>query len=142
MAFLFLEWFKMMGKPRVQPKVGIIIFLIFFNAVTILNALKSSWKKLPPNWKGADPCGRGWEGVTCNNNSRVIYLYVNGFSIYLKLKELLVLSLSWSLPLQEISRHWRDWYWVFRHLFIFWVGEIVGFLYVFFLLCLIDVSNM
>lgn len=46
-----------------------------------LNALKSSWEKLPPNWKGADPCGRGWEGVTCNNNSRVIYLKLAGIGL-------------------------------------------------------------
>ncbi|KAM7470169.1 hypothetical protein LguiA_008352 [Lonicera macranthoides] len=43
------------------------------NDLGALNALKSSWQNLPPNWKGADPCGTGWEGVTCNN-SRVTRL--------------------------------------------------------------------
>lgn len=52
------------------------------NAVAALNALKSSWKKLPPNWKGADPCNSSWVGVVCNN-TRVTILYVNGLSIKL-----------------------------------------------------------
>ncbi|CDO97683.1 unnamed protein product [Coffea canephora] len=36
------------------------------NDSAALNAIKSSWNNLPPNWKGADPCGSGWDGITCN----------------------------------------------------------------------------
>ncbi|KZV43706.1 putative leucine-rich repeat receptor-like protein kinase-like [Dorcoceras hygrometricum] len=42
-----------------------------------LNALKTSWKNLPPNWVGADPCGRKWDGVNCTD-TRVTSLMLAG----------------------------------------------------------------
>lgn len=33
-----------------------------------VQALRSNWKNFPPNWEGADPCGDGWEGISCRNN--------------------------------------------------------------------------
>ncbi|XP_040997733.1 leucine-rich repeat receptor protein kinase HPCA1-like isoform X1 [Juglans microcarpa x Juglans regia] len=44
--------------------------------VAVLNALKAAWKNTPPSWGHSDdPCGLpSWEGVTCNNISRVTVL--------------------------------------------------------------------
>lgn len=42
-----------------------------------LNAIKSGWNNLPPNWKGPDPCGSGWDGITCNG-SRVTSIMLGG----------------------------------------------------------------
>ncbi|XP_075501913.1 leucine-rich repeat receptor protein kinase HPCA1-like isoform X2 [Primulina tabacum] len=43
------------------------------NDLAALNALKSSWNSLPPNWVGADACGRTWDGVN-RTNTRVTSL--------------------------------------------------------------------
>ncbi|XP_074309240.1 leucine-rich repeat receptor protein kinase HPCA1-like isoform X2 [Silene latifolia] len=32
-----------------------------------LISLTTGWKNLPEGWTGGDPCGNGWEGVTCIN---------------------------------------------------------------------------
>ncbi|KAH9627144.1 hypothetical protein KSS87_018384 [Heliosperma pusillum] len=32
-----------------------------------LTALTKGWKNLPQSWKGGDPCGGKWEGITCDN---------------------------------------------------------------------------
>ncbi|XP_030543926.1 leucine-rich repeat receptor protein kinase HPCA1-like isoform X1 [Rhodamnia argentea] len=49
---------------------------------TILVALKAQWQNTPPSWgKSSDPCGLPWEGVTCDNNSRVTGLGLSGMSI-------------------------------------------------------------
>lgn len=50
------------------------------NDLAALNALKFSWKKLPPNWKGADPCNSSWVGVVCNN-TRVTILKLAGMGL-------------------------------------------------------------
>ncbi|WOH15006.1 hypothetical protein DCAR_0934536 [Daucus carota subsp. sativus] len=50
------------------------------NDLAALNALKSSWKKLPPNWKGADPCNSSWVGVVCNK-TRVTSLKLAGMGL-------------------------------------------------------------
>ncbi|KAL8155722.1 leucine-rich repeat receptor protein kinase HPCA1-like [Apium graveolens] len=50
------------------------------NDLAALNALKSSWKKLPPNWKGVDPCNSSWVGVVCNN-TRVTILKLAGMGL-------------------------------------------------------------
>ncbi|XP_076928077.1 leucine-rich repeat receptor protein kinase HPCA1-like [Bidens hawaiensis] len=50
------------------------------NDLAVLNALKSSWKNLPPQWKGADPCGSRWEGINCTN-SRVTNLVLAGTGV-------------------------------------------------------------
>lgn len=40
-----------------------------------LRSLKEQLQNTPPNWgKSNDPCGGQWDGVTCNNNSRVTAL--------------------------------------------------------------------
>nr|GMD47165.1 probable leucine-rich repeat receptor-like protein kinase At5g49770 [Ipomoea batatas] len=48
--------------------------------VSALNALKSSWGNLPPNWLGADPCGSNWEGIRCSN-SRVVSITLSGIGL-------------------------------------------------------------
>ncbi|KAG8368963.1 hypothetical protein BUALT_Bualt15G0100900 [Buddleja alternifolia] len=47
------------------------------NDLAALNAIKSSWNNLPPNWVGADPCGSNWQGVNCTG-TRVTSLYLAG----------------------------------------------------------------
>lgn len=40
-----------------------------------LLSLMDQMKNTPPNWgQSHDPCGASWDGVTCNNNSRVTEL--------------------------------------------------------------------
>ncbi|KAL8527577.1 hypothetical protein ACS0TY_005436 [Phlomoides rotata] len=45
-----------------------------------LNAVKSSWKNLPPNWVGGDPCGNKWEGIDCTD-TRVTSLTLAGVGV-------------------------------------------------------------
>ncbi|XP_051146889.1 leucine-rich repeat receptor protein kinase HPCA1-like isoform X2 [Andrographis paniculata] len=65
------------------------LFLSWFLAVfaatdsrdlAALNALKSSWKNLPPNWAGGDPCGSEWDGVNCTG-ARVTSLTLAGVGV-------------------------------------------------------------
>nr|XP_043619913.1 leucine-rich repeat receptor protein kinase HPCA1-like [Erigeron canadensis] len=53
------------------------------NDLGVLKAIKSSWRKLPLNWRGSDPCGRKWEGVNCTN-SRVTTLKLAGIGLKTK----------------------------------------------------------
>ncbi|KAL2939664.1 hypothetical protein RDABS01_033822 [Bienertia sinuspersici] len=39
-----------------------------------LVALTDGWENLPPSWTGSDPCGRGWEGITCSD-SRIVGIF-------------------------------------------------------------------
>nr|GLL37547.1 probable leucine-rich repeat receptor-like protein kinase At5g49770 isoform X1 [Ipomoea trifida] len=50
------------------------------DVLSALNALKSSWGNLPPNWLGADPCGSNWEGIRCSN-SRVVSITLSGIGL-------------------------------------------------------------
>ncbi|KAI7742485.1 hypothetical protein M8C21_007169 [Ambrosia artemisiifolia] len=50
------------------------------NDLGVLNAIKSSWKNLPPDWKGSDPCGSNWEGINCTD-SRVTSLVLAGMGV-------------------------------------------------------------
>ncbi|KAL4556390.1 hypothetical protein LXL04_039041 [Taraxacum kok-saghyz] len=50
------------------------------NDVAALNAMKSTWKNLPPNWKGPDPCGTKWDGINCTT-SRVTSLFLAGMGV-------------------------------------------------------------
>ncbi|KAI3509114.1 hypothetical protein L1887_24140 [Cichorium endivia] len=50
------------------------------NDVGVLNAIKSSWQKLPPDWKGPDPCGSKWDGINCTT-SRVTSLVLAGMGV-------------------------------------------------------------
>ncbi|KAK9750105.1 hypothetical protein RND81_02G173800 [Saponaria officinalis] len=36
-----------------------------------LISLTTGWRNVPQSWTGGDPCGKGWEGVTCKS-SRII----------------------------------------------------------------------
>ncbi|KAK4476788.1 hypothetical protein RD792_015948 [Penstemon davidsonii] len=66
-----------------------------------LQALKSSWKNLPPNWVGADPCGGGWVGLSCTNN-RVVSITLASINLsgqlsdIATLEELQILDLSYN----------------------------------------------
>lgn len=97
-------------------------------AVGALNALKSSWKNLPPNWRGADPCGNDWDGISCTN-TRVTSMLV-GVSSYVMilLRALLfptLLCIMWLLHLQNVvgtrfGRQRLQW-----HIVIDWIGTTV-----------------
>lgn len=50
------------------------------NDVGALNAIKSSWQNVPPNWSGSDPCGSKWDGINCTN-SRVTNLVLAGMGV-------------------------------------------------------------
>ncbi|KAL8255045.1 hypothetical protein R6Q59_033266 [Mikania micrantha] len=50
------------------------------NDLAVLNAVKSGWQNLPPNWKGSDPCGSDWEGINCTN-TRVTALVLAGMGV-------------------------------------------------------------
>ncbi|KAJ0567733.1 putative protein kinase RLK-Pelle-LRR-VIII-1 family [Helianthus annuus] len=50
------------------------------NDLAVLNALKSGWENLPPDWKGSDPCGSNWEGINCTD-SRVTTLVLAGMGV-------------------------------------------------------------
>lgn len=41
-------------------------------AASGLQALQLGWNGSPKSWKGSDPCGTDWVGITCDNNNRVI----------------------------------------------------------------------
>ncbi|KAK6119098.1 hypothetical protein DH2020_047141 [Rehmannia glutinosa] len=67
-----------------------------------LQALKSIWKNVPPNWAGADPCGDGWDGINCINN-RVVTITLASINLsgqlssdIAKLSELQTLDLSYN----------------------------------------------
>ncbi|XP_071930692.1 leucine-rich repeat receptor protein kinase HPCA1-like isoform X2 [Coffea arabica] len=54
--------------------------------VTVLLSLKDQWQNTPPSWgKSDDPCGFPWEGVSCNNNSRVTDLRLSAMGLSGKL---------------------------------------------------------
>ncbi|XP_013615742.1 PREDICTED: probable leucine-rich repeat receptor-like protein kinase At5g49770, partial [Brassica oleracea var. oleracea] len=50
-----------------------------------LQALKSEWTRFPENWKGSDPCGTNWVGITCNNNNHVISISLGNLNLEGKL---------------------------------------------------------
>ncbi|CAA0840062.1 Leucine-rich repeat protein kinase family protein [Striga hermonthica] len=67
-----------------------------------LQALINIWTNFPPNWSGADPCGDGWDGITCVNN-RVVSITLASINLsgqlssdVAKLSELLTLDLSYN----------------------------------------------
>ncbi|CAA7027477.1 unnamed protein product [Microthlaspi erraticum] len=49
-----------------------------------LQALKSEWTRYPESWKGSDPCGTSWVGVTCSND-RVISISLANLNLEGKL---------------------------------------------------------
>ncbi|KAL0793896.1 hypothetical protein Bca101_065273 [Brassica carinata] len=50
-----------------------------------LQALKSEWTRFPESWKGSDPCGTNWVGITCNNNNQVIQISLGNLNLEGKL---------------------------------------------------------
>ncbi|CAN6810517.1 unnamed protein product [Brassica oleracea] len=36
-----------------------------------LQAVKAQWTRFPENWKGVDPCGSNWVGISCYKNKVV-----------------------------------------------------------------------
>ncbi|WZZ13364.1 hypothetical protein YC2023_106453 [Brassica napus] len=50
-----------------------------------LQALKSEWTRFPENWKGSDPCGTNWVGITCNNNNHIISISLGNLNLEGKL---------------------------------------------------------
>ncbi|XP_057810336.1 leucine-rich repeat receptor protein kinase HPCA1-like isoform X2 [Salvia miltiorrhiza] len=68
-----------------------------------LRALMDGWDNFPPNWDGADPCGSGWEGISCNNGGRVDSITLASINIsgqlasdIDKLSDLKILDLSYN----------------------------------------------
>ncbi|KAM0014181.1 hypothetical protein Hdeb2414_s0037g00732821 [Helianthus debilis subsp. tardiflorus] len=50
-----------------------VMLIAAVNDLALLNALKSGWENLPPDWKGSDPYGSNWEGINYTD-SRVTTL--------------------------------------------------------------------
>ncbi|XP_074275093.1 leucine-rich repeat receptor protein kinase HPCA1-like isoform X2 [Silene latifolia] len=70
-----------------------------------LTALTKDWKNLPQSWKGGDPCGGKWEGITCDN-SRIITIKLSSAGVtgqlsgdLASLSELQILDLSYNTGL-------------------------------------------
>ncbi|KAL8171516.1 hypothetical protein V2J09_023320 [Rumex salicifolius] len=49
----------------------------------VLESLMSQWENTPPSWKNSpnDPCGIPWEGVTCNDDTRVTALKLTSMGL-------------------------------------------------------------
>ncbi|KAL4556394.1 hypothetical protein LXL04_039045 [Taraxacum kok-saghyz] len=81
-----IEYFTQMGLRSplwmliVCSQVMVIAAVTDRNDVAALNAMKSTWKNLPPNWKGPDPCGSNWDGINCTM-SRVTSLFLAGMGV-------------------------------------------------------------
>ncbi|KAL4556396.1 hypothetical protein LXL04_039047 [Taraxacum kok-saghyz] len=67
-------------KLIVFSQVMVIAAVTDQSDVSVLNAIKSSWQNLPPDWSGSDPCGNIWEGIKCTN-SRVTSLVLAGMAV-------------------------------------------------------------
>ncbi|KAK4402053.1 putative leucine-rich repeat receptor-like protein kinase [Sesamum angolense] len=61
-------------------ELGLTCIIPGFWDVAALNALKASWKNLPPNWVGGDPCGSKWDGINCTD-TRVTSLILAGMGV-------------------------------------------------------------
>ncbi|XP_010441081.1 PREDICTED: probable leucine-rich repeat receptor-like protein kinase At5g49770 [Camelina sativa] len=71
-----------------------------------LQVLKSEWTALSKSWKGSDPCGNHWVGITCNNNNRVVSIMLSNLNLkgnlpadISTLSELEILDLSYNTGL-------------------------------------------
>lgn len=67
-----------------------------------LNALRDQWMNVPPNWSGADPCGDGWDGISCTGD-RVVSITLASINLsgeltsdIVGLSELQILDLSYN----------------------------------------------
>ncbi|EOA15145.1 hypothetical protein CARUB_v10028521mg [Capsella rubella] len=70
----------------------LLLIFFFFRICSVsaltngVDALKSALVKPPKNWKGFDPCGTNWVGVTCNTN-RVVDISLGNLNLEGKLPE-------------------------------------------------------
>ncbi|XP_057542552.1 leucine-rich repeat receptor protein kinase HPCA1-like isoform X2 [Amaranthus tricolor] len=105
---------KDISSGMVIPR-RIVLFLVFIcflfwssTALTndqdfaALKALTDGWANIPEKWKGEDPCGDEWEGITCNN-SRVVTISLSSMGLtgqltgdLATLSELQILDLSYN----------------------------------------------
>ncbi|XP_056172231.1 leucine-rich repeat receptor protein kinase HPCA1-like [Syzygium oleosum] len=83
------------GRDMASKNLRLLLFLVLLcswihlicsttntDDLTVLSALKAQWQSTPPNWgKSNDPCGLPWDGVTCDNDSRVTGLKLSGMNI-------------------------------------------------------------
>ena len=58
--------------------ISIIKYLETLNSFSVssgdsaaLQAVKAQWTRFPENWKGVDPCGSNWVGISCYKNKVV-----------------------------------------------------------------------
>ncbi|KAG2298874.1 hypothetical protein Bca52824_035346 [Brassica carinata] len=99
-------------------RIGVFMLLIllcfqFFSVSALTNgfdasalqAMKADWTKYPESWKGADPCGTNWVGITCTND-RVVSISLGNLDVEGKLSsdiatlsELQILDLSYNTEL-------------------------------------------
>ncbi|KAK4427523.1 putative leucine-rich repeat receptor-like protein kinase [Sesamum alatum] len=64
----------------VSTRILAIFAVTYSGDLAALNALKASWKNLPPNWVGGDPCGSKWDGINCTD-TRVTSLMLAGTGV-------------------------------------------------------------
>ncbi|KAH6761124.1 Leucine-rich repeat protein kinase family protein [Perilla frutescens var. hirtella] len=48
--------------------LGVVASSTYMNDFVALKALMNDWDNYPPNWNGADPCGNGWDGISCTDD--------------------------------------------------------------------------
>ncbi|KAF2582415.1 hypothetical protein F2Q68_00000305 [Brassica cretica] len=48
--------------------------------------MKAQWTRFPENWKGVDPCGNNWVGISCYNN-KVVSISLGNLNVEGKLGE-------------------------------------------------------
>ncbi|CAH2047391.1 unnamed protein product, partial [Thlaspi arvense] len=82
---------------KMSSRIGVcmLLILLFFQICSVsaltnssdasaLLSLKSEWTRFPESWKGSDPCGTNWVGVTCSND-RVISISLGNLNLEGKL---------------------------------------------------------
>nr|QNJ34484.1 CARD1-like protein 2 [Striga asiatica] len=73
------SWF-LISFLLVSTRILVIFGITDSGDLAVLNALRSSWRNLPPNWVGPDPCSDNWEGVNCTD-TRVTSLRLGGMGL-------------------------------------------------------------
>ncbi|KAK4491319.1 hypothetical protein RD792_002055 [Penstemon davidsonii] len=98
----------MIGIIHLSLLVALVHVLVIAAALThtddfvSLEALRNTWKNVPPNWGGDDPCGHSWAGISCSGN-RVVSITLASFNLsgqlssdIARLSELQTLDLSYN----------------------------------------------
>lgn len=52
----------------------------YVNDFVGLKVLMDEWENVPPNWKDADPCGDGWDGISCRGD-RVVSITLSSMDL-------------------------------------------------------------